>query len=387
MATYTTEVGRRSRSASTTTCADDDNKNDTDTIKDNDVKPPVQNEMLTYLMFYYQRSSADMLTKTVLSFYTAEEIVKAKSTIWHLYADVLPPERRRVTTDKRSADAASLADIINAVGELDSNCKLPCDRFFAVNLDRVPKFAPEEANVMAVMDRVRALELHMTEVQDLAMENRRNIANNAARITETGNKDITTMDPNCIKQNEKTPYSAIVARPANDSKQTTDGSTEPHRSGTTTEAAPVRKVTVAGTQWADDRIRENNRQPRTVAEEGFRFQHQENRRLKRQQTRKTVVGTRVTVGGLRGAQAPGRDIFVYRVEQEADEHEIEEYVKDNGIETRGVALVSHRDATYKSFKITVAVNDIDKVLAANFWPEGIMVRKFRKAKEWESQSG
>ena len=137
-------------------------------------------------MFYYQRSSADMLTKTVLSFYTTEEIAKAKAMIWHLYADVLPPERRRVTTDKRSADAVSLVDIINVVGELDGNGKLPCDRFLAVNLDRAPKFAPEEANVMAMMDCVHALELHMTEVQDLAMENRRNIANNAARILENG---------------------------------------------------------------------------------------------------------------------------------------------------------------------------------------------------------
>ena len=47
------------------------------------------------------------------------------------------------------------------------------------------------------------------------------------------------------------------------------------------------------------------------------------------------MGTRVTVGGLRGAQAPGRDIFVYRVEQEADEHEIEEYVKDMGLKQEG----------------------------------------------------
>ena len=108
-------------------------------------------------MFYYQRSSADMLIKTVLPLYTTEEIAKAKAMIWHLCADVLPPERQRVTTDIISADAASLADIINDAGELDGNG----DRLFAVNLDRAPKFAPEDANVMAMMDRLHALEQHM----------------------------------------------------------------------------------------------------------------------------------------------------------------------------------------------------------------------------------
>ena len=78
---------------------------------------------------------------------------------------------------------------------------------------------------------------------------------------------------------------------------------------------------------------------------------------------------------------------MYRVEHEADELEIEKYVKDNWIETNGVALVSQRDSTYRSLKNTVSVNDIDKILAAYFWPAGIMVRHFRKAKEWESQSG
>ena len=40
-------------------------------------------------------------------------------------------------------------------------------------------------------------------------------------------------------------------------------------------------------------------------------------------------------GRFRGAQAPSRDIFVYRVENEASESEIESHVKDNGIEPRG----------------------------------------------------
>ena len=69
----------------------------------------VQSELLTYVVYYYQRNLTEMIKNTVLAFYTAEEIVKANTVIWHAYENCLPPERRRVTTDKRSANEANLS--------------------------------------------------------------------------------------------------------------------------------------------------------------------------------------------------------------------------------------------------------------------------------------
>ena len=91
----------------------------------------------------------------------------------------------------------------------------------------------------------------------------------------------------------------------------------------------------------------------------------------------TLVLVQLTVGS-EWAQAPSRDIFVYRVENEASESEIESHVKDNGIEPKSVVTVSHADALYKSFKLTVSVNDVAKTLDADFWPEGIMVRRYER---------
>ena len=51
---------------------------------------------------------------------------------------------------------------------------------------------------------------------------------------------------------------------------------------------------------------------------------------------------------------------MYRVENDALESEIECHVKDNG--NGSVETVSHADAMYKSFKLTVFVNDMGKVL-------------------------
>ena len=90
-------------------------------LEDAEEDPPVvQSELLTYVVNYYQRNSADTIKNTVLAFYTAEEIVNAKTTIWHTFKNCLPPERRRDTTDKRSANEDNLSDIIGTVSDLDA---------------------------------------------------------------------------------------------------------------------------------------------------------------------------------------------------------------------------------------------------------------------------
>ena len=166
--------------------------------------PVVQSELLTYVVHYYQRNSAEKIKNTVLAFYTAEEIGTAKTVIWHAYENCLPPERRRVTTDKRSANEANLTDIIGAVSDLDVKGKVLSGRFCAMKLDRLPKYkyAPEETNVMAMMDRMRVVELQLNEVQDLSTRNRECIVKNARHICEVGSRNSGADKPS---------YSAVVS--------------------------------------------------------------------------------------------------------------------------------------------------------------------------------
>ena len=164
--------------------------------------PVVQSELLTYVVHYYQRNSAEKIKNTVLAVYTAEEIVTAKTFIWHAYENCLPPERRRVTTDKRSANEANLTDIIGAVSDLDAKGKVLSGRFCAMKLDRLPKYAPEETNVMAMMDRMRVVELQLNEVQDLSTRNRECIVKNARHICEVGSRNSGADKPS---------YSAVVS--------------------------------------------------------------------------------------------------------------------------------------------------------------------------------
>ena len=397
--------------------------------------PVVQSELLTYVVHYYQRNSAEKIKNTVLAFYTAEEIVTAKTVIWHAYENCLPPERRRVTTDKRSANEANLTDIIGAVSDLDAKGKVLSGRFCAMKLDRLPKYAPEETNVMAMMDRMRVVELQLNEVQDLSTRNRECIVKNARHICEVGSRNSGADKPSYSAVVSNSPVSQRVKKAVavgggtagngyTSVKKVIGGGTAVYGytgvknavgGGTAVYGyTSVKNAVGGGSGIADNEqsvntgvrnavgggsgIADNEQSVNTgvrnavgggsgiagnaqndntgvknagaVAvdkadtvqndykgrplgrrdivsvnttdmDNGFLYQPREVRRMRKQQSHSAVVGTREANGRFRGAQAPSRDIFVYRVENDALESEIECHVKDNGIVPRSVETVRH----------------------------------------------
>ena len=75
------------------------------------------------------------------------------------------------------------------MSDLDAKGKVLSGRLCAMKLDRLPKYAPEETNVMSMMDRMRVVELQLNEVQDLSMRNRENIVKNARNICEVASRN------------------------------------------------------------------------------------------------------------------------------------------------------------------------------------------------------
>ena len=364
--------------------------------------PVVQSELLTYVVHYYQRNSAEKIKNTVLAFYTAEEIVTAKTVIWHAYENCLPPERRRVTTDKRSANEANLTDIIGAVSDLDAKGKVLSGRFCAMKLDRLPKYAPEETNVMAMMDRMRVVELQLNEVQDLSTRNRECIVKNARHICEVGSRNSGADKPSYSAVVSNSPVSQRVKKAVavgggtagngyTSVKKVIGGGTAVYGytgvknavgggtavygytgvknavgGGTAVYGYTGVKNAVGGgsgiadNEQSDTGVRNavgggsgiagNAQNDNTgvknagavavdkadtvqnvykgrplgrrdivsvnTTDNGFLYQPREVRRMRKQQSHSAVVGTREANGGFRGAQAPSRDIFVYRVEND-----------------------------------------------------------------------
>lgn len=116
----------------------------------------IVNELLTFVAHYRNRSNNDMLRQSILSFYTAPEIGDSKKVIVNTFQSRLEGcslivDRRPSTA--RPAHVAEIDDIIGLFDFLDEKNCLGEKRFAAANLERLPKFGPEEMNVCAIVNR------------------------------------------------------------------------------------------------------------------------------------------------------------------------------------------------------------------------------------------
>ena len=103
------------------------------------------------------------------------EITEAKRLLIERFTDEIadcPLKTVRRQSSVRSAHDAEAEDIIRIMELLDNQDDLKKVRFAATNLDRLPKYGPEEINVCSVMDKqvcsenkVDALSKHMNDIQ------------------------------------------------------------------------------------------------------------------------------------------------------------------------------------------------------------------------------
>lgn len=91
---------------------------------------------------------------------------------------------------------------------------------------------------------------------------------------------------------------------------------------------------------------------------------------------KPITGTGSSLGSLKGAPEPSRDIFVYRIMSEVTDDELTKYIDDQGVPVKSVELKSNAEALFKSYRVEVTKSCLQKVLVPEFWPEGVCVRRY-----------
>jgi hypothetical protein len=127
------------------------------------------NEVLLYISFYRNRASADNLRRVVLGFYPASDISEAKRMLIgefksRIGASPLLVERRNTAT--RPAHEAEVDDILGIIEVLDIQNALQTYVFVASDLDKVPKYGPEELNLCAIVDRQVRMDNSLQNVTD-----------------------------------------------------------------------------------------------------------------------------------------------------------------------------------------------------------------------------
>ena len=73
------------------------------------------------------------------------------------------------------------------------------------------------------------------------------------------------------------------------------------------------------------------------------------------------------------------DVFLGRVDKEVEADNIKEYIKDNfEVNVQNIESVEILSKQFNAFKITVFLEERDKLFNAELWPEGMIVNKFYK---------
>ena len=93
--------------------------------------------------------------------------------------------------------------------------------------------------------------------------------------------------------------------------------------------------------------------------------------------RRRVTGSDGTVvPGLEGAPPPLRHIWVSRVKH-GDASALNDFIVQRQIKVYDIEKVSHDNAKFNSFKISISKNDVSNVLNDSFWPAGVQCQIWR----------
>jgi hypothetical protein len=140
-----------------------------------DYQAIIVNELLLYVVHYRNRSTVDALRRVVLTFYSSSDVHEAKEGIAGPYRlkygdSPFLTDRRDSTT--RSTQEAELDDIFGLLDYIDGQGSLQELHIVASDLNRLPRYDPEELNPGSLIERQQKLDISIgklsTEIESLS---------------------------------------------------------------------------------------------------------------------------------------------------------------------------------------------------------------------------
>ena len=101
-----------------------------------------------------------------------------------------------------------------------------------------------------------------------------------------------------------------------------------------------------------------------------KYNQKENRR------RREITGTANKDCRARGAPEPSRHLFISRIASETNINDLYSDISELGFTIRDLACVSHNEAKFKSFKLTVPKSKFGDLFDSSLWAEGVRVRPY-----------
>ncbi len=120
------------------------------------VRKVILNELLAYIECYRHNSNDDAMQKVVLTHFSHDEIADAKRLMVQEFQSVAGVSQfitERRSSSARPAHEAELEDILGIMDVADTKHVLTSYAFVASNFMVMPKYGPEEVNLVVVVDR------------------------------------------------------------------------------------------------------------------------------------------------------------------------------------------------------------------------------------------
>jgi hypothetical protein len=336
-------------------------------------------ELLAYAFKYIHVASTGSMAKVISDFYSAEDIVDAMKNLSNAFSsnealgeEIKRTKRTTATSGLSDANRFKLADdLINKGVKPLSKLKDPEVIFCAVDLDKVPKFKPEEANIHSLLLRIQNLEINAGRMDALETK----CLTNAADI-----KHLMTGYPmGGAAQGGARPKTPYIAHPPPSSPLATSGkdvSSAPMTSWNSATSLPPASYAAASAVSQDKTL--PSRMPDTGR---WQVQREERRRLLQDANHKMKVVTGRKTGSNIKAAGINRSIYLSKVDKDYSEDDIKSLMATSNVPVKYIRQINGRSGLglKKSFMIVIPENDFNTVMSEEFWPVGLECR------EWLSQ--
>ena len=284
---------------------------------------------------------------------------------------------------------AHVEDIITSLLFLDSQGIE--FNFAARNLKRLPRWEPNETDYLSIAEKLVLLDGRLKSLEYVVSENKVEISETRDKISRIDKR--VEQNEHCIiggieNKTSGTPQYSDVAQRGPVQKSVSEKPRVPplvplkrpnvrHHNGITFIGKPVTREIRQKKQPSGETLRESDDESRSQDDPDERPFIKPKEQIRRDRRRRqTIIRGKATTDRFRTAPPPVRDFFLYRIDKLVSEDDIKDHLKQESIQCSAVSKMSNEYAKFSSFKVTVPITEVSKVMNGDTWPEGAMIRKF-----------
>ena len=349
----------------------------------------VINELLAYVSTYVQQSSKVKLIDAVVEHFSADDISAARKVMQEIGQVHIPEYTElhgsRTSSTLRENNVREAEDICGGMTELHNilDRKDYFPQFLAADVSKLPRVAPEELNMMSVMDQLIGMQNEMKSLKSSVEANCLEILQQKTEVSgqETRLKAVeghTSYASKLKKSKANMPGAGSQNAAAGTPPGTNTQQVAPVAASTSQQVAPSAAATTQPT--VGDHVEAKN-------DGGWQQQGRPGRRQLqgpiqsgdgvRKQRPPAIIGTKAATGRITGGPID-MHIKVWNVNPECESEDIKAYLEEAGLTVKGDAvLFSRPEWNTKSFRMCIPIGEKETAIAPDLWPAGVKVGVYK----------